>query len=220
MLGGDPNIYYEPLSCRRYNYSPADDTHACRLVFLNSVLQDPSNNTLVRGGRFIWCKNFKYEGIGCDGMRHLSFTVDKGRKRFQVSESSVLCVPSKTYINNNRYFMRKEKTFIGFSSVFSYANVLDLMTLNTSESKEELLERIHNDRPYKAGVLVAPRLGYFYPASFDQQDVLLEHPYGLVLGPSLSNDEDFGREFYRVRFAGTTYERVHPVEMEIIKNEV
>ena len=33
------------------------------------------------------------------------------------------------------------------------------------------------------------------------------------------NEEFIGREFYRVRFGDTTYERVHPVQLEII-NEV
>ena len=45
------------------------------------------------------------------------------------------------------------------------------------------------------------------------------HPYGIILAPSFNNTDYSGREFYRVRFGGTTYEKVHPVQMEII-NEV
>ena len=46
-----------------------------------------------------------------------------------------------------------------------------------------------------------------------------EHPCGIILGPSRNDNEYVSREFYRVRFGGTTYEKVHPVQMEII-NEV
>ena len=77
--------------------------------------------------------------------------------------------------------------------------------------------------PFKPGSLVAPRLGYFYPdfnaSSFhDRWDD--QHPYGIILGPSFDSiDTTVGREFYRVRFGNTTYERVHPVQLEMI-NEV
>ena len=64
--------------------------------------------------------------------------------------------------------------------------------------------------------------GYFYPdpmtrpAHYDEDE---KHPYGIILAPSIGNADYCGREFYRVRFGHTTYERVHPVEMEIV-NEV
>jgi len=211
------NPHYEYLAGRRYNYSPHDDRGSCRLVFLRPVLENPNHNTLVRRGRFIWCKNFIYEGVGSDGMRHLSFTVDSGRKRFAVSESNVLCLPSKTFVSNNRYFKMKEKTFVGFSSVFAYPQAMDLMTAGSSLRGPELHRQIADADPYKPGVLVRPRLGYFYPSHRTAGSPTDVYPYGLVLGPSRSNDELVGRYCYRVRFGSTTYERVHPIEMEIVQ---
>ena len=55
--------------------------------------------------------------------------------------------------------------------------------------------------------------------AFDKSMRQQQHPCGIVLGRSFDRDDYMGREFYRVRFGDTTYERVHPVEMEII-NEV
>ena len=91
--------------------------------------------------------------------------------------------------------------------------------------REEFDELIKSDNPYKPGTLVAPRLGYFHPQSKNiaeaKNKFILndEHPCGIILGPCHENTDYSGREFYRVRFGDTTYERVHPVEMEII-NEV
>ena len=98
------NPYYEEFANRRYNPSSMSDAHACRLVFLRPVLDTPGNKTLRRKGRFIWCKNFRYEGRNKDGFRQLSFTVDKGRKRFIAAENNILCVPAKSYVLNNRFF--------------------------------------------------------------------------------------------------------------------
>ncbi|MCS5550919.1 MAG: hypothetical protein NZ811_05325, partial [Gammaproteobacteria bacterium] len=82
------------------------------------------------------------------------------------------------------------------------------------------LELAKEENPYRPGTLVAPRLGYFYPTvSPPDANYLAAHPYGIILGPSLVNDVSAGREFYRVRFGATTYESIHPVQMEII-NEV
>jgi hypothetical protein len=91
-------------------------------------------------------------------------------------------------------------------------------------SSEELTTRLNQDNPYKPGTLVAPRIGYFYPEvsappGISPPSLDAPHPYGIILGRCLENNETMGREFYRVRFGGTTYERVHPIELEII-NEV
>lgn len=223
------NPRFEELASRRYNFSAISDSDACRLVFLKPVLEDPANKTLVRKGRFIWCKNLKYEGVGPDNFRQISFTIDKGNKRFCVCERNILCVPSNNFINNNRYFALREKTFKAFSSVLAYKNALKIMAADAGCSREELLEVIKNDSPFKPGTLVAPRVGYFYPQKTESAPGWVndrnlpsddsEHPCGIILGRSFNNDGYYGREFYRVRFSHMTYENLHPVQLEII-NEV
>ena len=217
---GDDNPHYEQFAKRRYNYSPSSDVVAVRLVFTKDVLRDPQNKTLIRNGRFIWCKNLKYEGRDPSGFRQISFTVDEGRKRFLVSENNVLCIPAKISVINNKLFRAKNKTFLSFSTVFSYNHTFNMMVKNSSLEREELQDLISGDNPFKPGTLVSPRLGYFFPERNVRQPESLEseHPFGIVLGPSLISDNT-GREFYRVRFGSTTYERVHPVQMEVI-NEV
>tara|TARA_B100000131_G_scaffold319436_1_gene365323 strand:+ start:914 stop:1645 length:732 start_codon:yes stop_codon:yes gene_type:complete len=216
------NSYYEDISCRRYNYSAYEDKDRFRLVFLKGVLSDPANKTLRRNGRFVWCRELKYEGRNSKGFRQVSFSVDSGKKRFFVAENNVLCLPSKTYVSNNRYFKGREKTFYAFSSVFGYKKTCSAMAKEMSISLADFKERIQKDNPYKPGTLVSPRLGYFYPefslAQKDPKHASTQHPCGIVLGPAFVDDYA-GREFYRVRFGGTTYERVHPIQMEII-NEV
>ena len=214
------NPHYEPMSRRRYNFSPGLDSESFRLVFLKGAANE-NNRTLFRKGRFIWCKNIQYEGIDHNGCRSISFTVDKGSKRFLVTEPNILCIPSKSYINNNRYFRPREKTFIGFSSVFCFDNIISVMAAHNKMSLLEMKNKIDADSPYRPGTLVAPRRGYFYPVFDPAQripDKKSEHPCGIILGRSFATSYD-GREFYRVRFGSTTYERVHPIEMEII-NEV
>jgi len=225
------NPYYEDMSRRRYNYATAPDLKSCRLVFLKEVLKNPYNKTLIRKGRFIWCKELKYEGRDTKGHRQISFSVDRGKKRFTVSENNLLCVPANAYVNNNRFFRSQEKTFIPFASVFAYKNTFNMMLKNSEHTREEFLEILHEDNPLSPGTLVAPRLGYFYPEHADsfqriggrpmhnKHDSSQEHPCGIILGPSFVNDDAAGREFYRVRFGDTTYERVNPVQLEII-NEV
>ena len=226
-FGGEQsrNPMFEHMAVRRYNYSSSGDLSACRLVFLRGVLDNSANNTLVRNGRFIWCRNLKYEGRDEAGLRQVSFTVDKGKKRFLVSENNFLCVPSKSFVNNNRWFRQKEKTFTPFSSVFSYENTIDMMLKQSDLGREEFIKRIQKENPYVPGTLVAPRLGYFYPSENlytnegKKIDSEQEHPYGIIIGSAFENNDYAGREFYRVKFAATTYERVHPVQMEIV-NEV
>jgi len=224
------NPFYEEMASRRYNYAASSDKAAFRLVFLKDVLKNPDNKTLVRKGRFIWCKNIRYEGQGKEGLRQISFTVDKGKKRFLVSENNVLCVPSKIFINNNRYFREKEKTFTAFSSVFAYKNTFNMMLKESDLDRQDFQDLINRDNPYKPGTLVAPRLGYFYPQRAntmrstpkndkDKLKLTAEHPYGIIIGSFPDNSDYSGREFYRVRFGDTTYERVHPIQMEVV-NEV
>jgi len=214
------NPLYEDMANRRYNYAPSKDISSCRLVFLKDVLKDPTNNTLVRNGRFIWCRNLQYEGKNSFGLRQISFTVDRGHKRFVVAENNVLCLPSKTFVNNNRYFRQKESIFKSFSSVFGYKNTLTMMVKNSDMDREDFLKKMERENPHKPGTLVSPRKGYFYPVESgtpEQPDK--EHPYGIIIGPYFNNNDYSGRELYRVKFGGTTYERVHPIQMEII-NEV
>ena len=215
------NSHFEEFSIRRYNYAPGSDTHAIRLVFLKDVLKNPTNKTLRRNGRFIWCKNLEYEGRSDDGFRQISFTVDDGKKRFQISENNILCIPSKIYVNNNRYFRNNNNTFGNFSSVFSYENCIKILAKNQQLDNQSFKELISKDSPFKPGTLVCPRKGYFYPAMADSKtEGSSKHPPGIVLGPSFVGKNDFiGKEFYRVRFGDQTYERVHPVQMEIL-NEV
>jgi len=217
------NKKYEAFSRRRYNFSTRPDNKAFRLLFLGSVLEDNKNKTLVRDGRFIWCKDLVYEGIGTSGLREVSFSIDNGKKRFRITENNILCIPSKSFINNNKYFKTNEEIFKGFSSVLGYRKTLVAMAKTARTSAEELADRILSDSPYRPGTLVAPRLGYFYPMTaqphIEKPPLSDTHPYGIVLGKSFRNNEEYGREFYRVRFGSVTYENVHPVQMEII-NEV
>jgi hypothetical protein len=220
------NPYYEPMAARRFNYSTSRDSSVCRLVFLQGVLEDSSNRTLCRNGRFIWCKSLAYEGTDPrSGLRKISFTIDKGKKRFTVLENQAVCLPSKSFINNNRYMKKRHSTFGGFGTVFGYNNTRNMMYRSAKHKYadcQDLFDRIAEDCPYRPGTLVRARKGYFYPdpltrpTKFNDQE---EYPYGIILAPSLGNREYCGREFYQVRFGQTTYDRIHPVEMEII-NEV
>lgn len=215
------NPYYEPFARRRYNFASGLDVDSFRLVFLKGAA-NKHNKTLFRKGRFIWCKNLRYEGPDEEGYRQLSFTIDKGSKRFIVSENHVLAIPSKSYINNNRYFRPKEKTFIGFSTVFCFNNIISAMASYDGIPFSEMRDRIEKDSPFRPGTLVAPRCGYFCP-TFSKPvenipDLTSEHPYGIILGKGFQNGQD-GREFYRVRFGDYTCERVHHIQMEVI-NEV
>jgi hypothetical protein len=217
----EDNPYYEDLARRRYNYAVGEDSDSLRLVFLKDVLKDKTNKTLRRDGRFIWCKNIKYEGVcPSSGYRTISFCVDQGQKRFFVAENNILCLPSRSYVNNNRFFRQNEKIFYPFGTVFGYSQSIEIMAEFEDCSAGELRGIIDQDSPFKPGTLVAPRLGYFYPAQYKQtKDPFRGHPYGIILGTSFPSGDYAGREFYRVSFADTIYERVHPVQMEII-NEV
>lgn len=212
------NPWFEHMANRRYNYAPSTDVDACRLVFLKEAASDHSYRTLRRDGRFIWCKNLHYEGRNADGYRQVSFTVDKGSKRFVVSENNILCLPSKNYVGNNKYFRRKLGLFKPFSTVFGYKRSFTMLRKNGNYTERELSQVLRQDSPYKPGTLVAPRMGYFFPEPFSSERVNDEHPCGIVLGPSFADDY-LGKEFYRVRFGDTTYEQVHPVQLEIL-NEV
>jgi hypothetical protein len=220
----EPNIYYEDFATRRYNFAASVDNRSCRLIFLKDVLNNNENKTLRRKGRFIWCRNLKYEGRNFEGVRSISFTVDRGNKRFHVGENNILCLPSSICVSNNRFFRSKQKMFLPFSSVFSYKSSLSLLAKSSDCEAEEFAQLIRNHNPYTPGSLVRPRIGYFYPnINPDKLNKEIssdnEHPCGVILGSYSCDNNYVGREFYRVRFGDTTYERVHPVQMEII-NEV
>ncbi len=218
------NSHYEHFASRRYNFAASTDHRSCRLIFLKPVLVNKDNKTLSRNGRFIWCRNLLYEGRNSEGVRSISFTVDKGKKRFHVGENNILCLPSNVCVSHNRFFKSKKKTFLSFSTVFSYKNSFNMMVKNSNYTSEELGDLLNRDNPYSPGTLVSPRVGYFHP-DIDPKKLNKEvmedsqHPCGIILGPSGVENDYVSREFYRVRFGNTTYERVHPVQMEII-NEV
>lgn len=212
------NPFYENFSKRRFNYSASSDLDKVRMVFLKSVLDNPTNKTLRRNGRFIWCKNLSYAGINEAGYRALSFTVDDGKKRFIVSENECLCIPSKTYVNNNSLFRTKDKTFLPFSSVFSYQKALRIMARYEGIDTDKFKTVVQEQKPFRPGTLVIPKVGYFYPQIHLEtpQHRQTEHPCGIILGDSFHAKRDIAREFYRVRFGDITYEKIHPIQMEII----
>ena len=217
------NPNFEKFACRRFNYAATHDKQSCRMIFLRSVLSEKTNKTLYRNGRFIWCRNLRYEGVGDDGYRTASFTIDKGSKRFFISENNMLCLPSRICIGYSRYFSSKFKTFLPFSTVFGYKNCINMMVRSSDLNRQQFLELVQADNPFKPGTLVCPRQGYFYPDLNLAKDIgdrlKEEHPCGIILGASLTENDYVSNEFYRVRFGNTTYERVHPVQMEIV-NEV
>lgn len=218
------NPHYEAFATRRYNFAASVDKSSCRLIFLKDALTDNFNRTLSRNGRFIWCRNLAYEGRNKDGFRSISFTVDKGQKRFQVGENNILCLPSNACVTNNRFFRSKQKTFLSFSTIFSYQNSFNMMVKNSNYDAEKLSRILEKDNPYSPGTLVSPRVGYFHPdiepKKLNQEIVSgNQHPCGIILGPSAIENDYIPREFYRVRFGDTTYEKIHPVQMEIL-NEV
>jgi hypothetical protein len=268
-LGHKKNDYFEQFSIRRYNYAQTGDTKSVRLIFLGATADNPVNKTLVRNGRFIWCKNLAYEGTNEEGFRQISFTIGKGKKRFIVPENLILCLPSSIYVNNNGFMRHYDKIFSSFSSVFRYEKALRLM-LRTSDYSdlEEFVNQVETDSPYKTGTLVKPRLGYFMPnrekLTKKMHDLILEycrqnfcldkfqdllrvlthyqgsivptddkelvdsffewcetyslsdHPYGIILGKYRETSNYAGRELYRVSFGGTIYEKVHPVQLEVV----
>ncbi len=218
------NVHYEPFATRRYNFAASVDNYSCRLIFLKDVTKDKQNKTLRRNGRFIWCRNLRYEGRNGDGFRSISFTIDRGKKRFCVGENNMLCLPSHICVSHNRFFNSKAKTFLPFSTVFSYEKSFNMMVKNGPYSAEKLCRLLRQDNPYVPGTLVTARRGYFQPQiQTDQLNKNIffnrEHPCGIILGPSAPKNSYVSREFYRVRFGNTTYDKVHPVQMEII-NEI
>ena len=214
--------FYEHFANRRYNFAASNDNSSCRLVFLKDVLHDPTNKTLRRQDRFIWCRNLHYEGKNNAGLRGISFTVDKGNKRFKADENNILALPSQICVNNNRFFKSKQKTFFPFSTIFSYHKTASMMARNAELDIDTFYDLVESDSPYQPGTLIKPREGYFYP-DIDPKKInreimdTREHPCGIILGKNTGASDYVGKEFYRVRFGDTTYERVHPVQMEIIK---
>ena len=219
-VASSDNPFYEEFAVRRYNYASSSDPKSCRLLFLKETELNPSNRTLRRRGRFIWCRNLRYEKRSRDGLRSVSFTVDSGTKRFLVDEKNILCLPNQVCVSNNRYFRSRSKTFHSFSSVFSYRPAIKMMAKNAQLDINEFREQLIADNPYKPGTLVIPRQGYFYPDESalknKTQSPNNEHPCGIILGPSPLENNYVTKEFYRVRFGNITYEKIHPVQMEIV----
>ena len=274
LIDGGKNKYFERLAARRYNYANKNAAGTVRLVFLNSVAKNKINKTLSRAGRFVWCKNLKYEGKGDDGYRKISFTIGSGGKRFFVCESNVLAIPHNTYINNNSYFRNYNKVFGSFASVFDYRDAIKVMKRNSSQRWDDLESYesfLQQESPFKTGTLVCARKGLFFPRLSKFQEKIEElvdrycvenyctqhnhklkaylsgrdyitrdkklqglfdsfikwcahtpeamHPVGVVVGRSRNVSPYSGKELYRVSFADTIYEEVHPIQMEVL-NEV
>ena len=266
------NPFFERLAARRYNYATKIVNGGVRLVFLKSAAPTKTNKTLCRNGRFIWCKNLKYEGKEEDGYRTFSFTLSQGNKRFHVSERDVLALPHNLYINNNSFFRKYDKIFSSFASVFKYRDSVKIMRRNDHSfvgDTEDYLRYLDDQSPYKPGTLVRARKGLFFPKlealrgkmetlvdeycqdnkCFNHRENLSQflsgrhiskqmeaktlpvfksfyewsktvpsavHPVGVIVGNSRGVSPHSGRELYRVSFAETIYEEVHPVQMEII----
>ena len=276
LLDRGKNKYFERLAARRYNYANKNITGAVRLVFLKEVAADKTNKTLVRNGRFVWCKNLTYEGVNDDGYRMISFTIADGNKRFYVSERHVLAIPHNIYINNNSFFMKYNKVFASFSSVFSYREAAKTMKRNDDghwEDLDDFMDYLRCDTPFPPGTLVRARKGMFFPRLSKLQETMAvlterfceekglmkhstrlneylagrvhsytstdkelleifyqfndwcekspeaDHPVGVVIGPARGISPHSGKELYRVSFAETIYEEVHPIQLEVI-NEV
>jgi hypothetical protein len=173
---GMVNESWEEISHRRYNYSSSDDVHAVRLLFPKIILEEhPHYKTLVRKGRAIWCYGLKYEGVSAKGYRQVSFHLKGGQKRFLVEERYALCVPSKASVIP-RPWRSNSEVFKPFGALFAYESALQLMYTHTTAaipSYNEFIEQVKADCPFKPGVLVRPRLGYFYPR-LDRQEQLIE----------------------------------------------
>lgn len=274
LLDGGENKYFDRFAARRYNYAKNYVSGAVRLVFLKSVEKDKINKTLNRDGRFIWCKNLRYEGKDDEGYRKLSFSIRNGNKKFQVSEQEIVVVPHNIFINNNSYFKKYNKILSSFSSVFEYREALKIMKRNDDrswESVDEFAEHIRAESPFRPGTLVKPRRGLFFPrlavfqekidnlvtqfcsennlnsrskelktylsgrdyittderlmSLFNQfnewceQEPTAAHPVGIILGRARDISPHSGRELYRVSFAETIYEDIHPIQMEVL-NEI
>jgi hypothetical protein len=224
------NPRYERFMDRRYNYATGDDRHAIRLIFTEKAKQSLPSPSSLRDGRFLWAKKLRFEGVDAEtGMRKISFTTGKRKRRLTVLEDGVLCLPARLSVNNDKLLRNREIKLAMFSTVFSYAPALAMMFRDQKSfaqpDREQFFEEIRSLDPFRPGMLVAPRLGYFYPIgkppSYDRENPgLQEFPYGIVLGTCPESPKSiFGREFYRVRFGGTTYNKVLALQMEII-NEV
>jgi hypothetical protein len=274
LLDGGINSHFEHLAARRYNYASGQKQGSVRAVFLKSAGADPANKTLLRSGRFIWCKQLKYEGKDSQGYRQVSFQIANGKKRFYVSERCMIVIPNNIYINNNSFFRKYNRVFSSFSSVFDYRDAIKIMRRNDTrfwESPDEYGEFLAAESPFVAGTLVRPRKGLFFPKLdtfqqkiaelstsycdenfinhryqelvtylsgrdyitlnpelqelFDgfqtwcQNEPAAQHPVGIVLGRARNISPHSGRELYRVSFAETIYEEIHPIQLEVI-NEV
>ena len=276
LLDGGKNKYFERFAARRYNYAHSPPLNSVRLVFLKEVAKDKNNKTLVRNGRFIWCKDLRYEGRCPSGYRTISFRIGDGNKRFNVSEKHVLAIPHNIYINNNSFFRKYNKIFSSFASVFDYRDAVKIMKRNDDghwNDLEDYMDYLRCETPFRPGTLVKARKGMFFPNLKKLQNTMKEltqefcisqgllkhsdrlndylagrphsytsddkelmkvvcrfnewcqdkpqaaHPVGVVLGRARNVSPHSGRELYRVSFAETIYEEVHPIQLEVI-NEV
>jgi hypothetical protein len=166
LISGGKNKNFERFAARRYNYAHNPPAGAVRLVFLRDVALDKNNKTLSRDGRFVWCKELKYEGKNSDGYRTISFNIRNGNKRFHVSEQHVLAIPHNVYVNNNSFFRKYNRIFTAFASVFDYRDAVKVMRRNDDNRWKDLddfVDYLRCETPFRPGTLVNARNGMFFP---------------------------------------------------------
>ena len=172
---GVPNQYFEEISRRRYNYSPANDQSRVRLLFPKQVLsRHPQYKTLVRNGRAIWCFDLKYEGVSSSGYRQFSFNLKGGKKRFTVEERDALCIPVHCSVIPQPW-RPNHRSLAPFGTVFGYEQAVRIMYQNREDLSLTLSafeQIILGASPYQPGALVRPRLPYYYPRE-PREEVLI-----------------------------------------------
>ena len=224
-IEGGKNPFFEPFTHKRYNPSRIKDTNRFRLIFLSRTLDEyPKYQTLVRDGRPVWCENLKYEGAA-NNLRHFSFNLRNGKKRFTISENYCFLLPSRLYVYPSwpSRLGSSKSLCARLGSIFGYPAAIDDMYKNNDkkESFQQFKARLDKESPFRPGVLISPRVGLFRPfkkgtekQAFDDTD---QFPYGLIIRQEDAKYQElYGRELFTVSFGGNIVENVHPIEMEVV----
>jgi hypothetical protein len=247
------NPYYEDALGRKYNHSVRSGTNAVRMVFLNSLLEEqPESSRLVKKGKPLWCYCVKYEGV-CKktSYRQISFTLSiKSKKRFCVGEQHILLIPARVRIYPKFWDGYKQRCS-NFGSVFTYSPLMTMMWASSEEfvngkTRDDFVNRVENDNPYKIGTLVEPRIGLFGPwAKRSSLLKMLEKKYNHLVDTGSPQDQFYtwcreapeavippgviisreygsskvnyyGKERLKVQMGGEIFEDLHPNELNII----
>ena len=249
----EENPFFEGALVRKYNHSTRSDYKAVRLVFLNTLKrEDPANHRLVKDGKPLWCFSLQYAGV-CKktGYRQISFTLSKkSKKRFCVGEQHILVIPTRVRIYPKFWDSYKQRCS-NFGSLFAYFPIISMMWPSSKEfvegkTREDFINRIEEDCPFKIGALVEPRMGLFSPwakrtsllhelrqkyskatnngcdlnfeAWCEESDDALIPP-GVIISRSFSGDTKhnyYGKEKIKVQMGGKVFEDLHPNEVSII----